>query len=1308
MGDKKGIILILFVCLVSVSFISAWADNTSSYQEVDGCNLLNTTGANYVLTGNVTSTATCFTFNAQNITLDCNGSWITYSTGGAGSTYGVYTNQFNTTIKNCNILDGNWGSADTDRYGIYFNGNDNSTLLNSFVNTSKSVAVYLNSNSNYNNLTFVNISSNSSFGIYVFLSLDNTFENLNVNSNNSNDIYFYIGSTLNCNNTLNNVRGKDGKLIIYIKEVPLNIDNFVESMLIICNANFSNITNSNFTTSGISLYYSNNNNFSNILASNNLNSAIMIQSSSNNSFVNITANNINSSGVGINLYSNSNFNTFSSIIANSKSNTGLRLYRSSNNTFSNASISSSTSRGIMLEDNCNFNNFSNMDIKSNTGYGIYLVSSSNNILLNTSVISNTSYGMYIYSSSKFNKLDNLTIISNISNVLYVSLDSDSNSIINSTLISLNKNGTLVYLTSNSNGNIFYGNNFTETSGYYVQDLNGSNYYNTTINGKGEGNIWNDILNGSVNIKGNVFSTLNPSLYIGEYGTDYPYNSTNSFGKISGNVVDYAPLTNNPVPISCGVLSEAGKTYTLTQNVSSTGTCFNITAQNITLDCNGNWITYSTGGLEDNYGIYTDQFNSTIKNCNIIDGNLGSVEVTRYGIYLNSSNNSFLFNNFVNVSNSVAILFNNGANFNNLTSNTANSKTYYGIYLKKSHNNSVFNFITTSSVGITTSDAENNTIINVNATGIDEYGIGIWLYQGRHNYFSNINSLGTDGWAIGIILQESDYNHFFNLNSNCTIPEGVFSQGIYLYNGSYNDFTNVSFSCEYVGMGIEASNYNNFTNIKGNGENYGIYLWESSYNRLSNVNTTSNTYYGFSFGSNSRFNILNEVKIISNLNISLGFKENSSSNVVANSTIISSNKQEKLLNMDSSCGFNTFYGNNFTETSGYYVQDLNGSNYYNTTINGKGEGNIWYDVMNSSVDISGSIYSTLYPSLYIGEYGTGYPYNRTNSFGKLSGNVVDYAPLTNQFEDSISPTYSSVSHNSTYANQASIFSININDETALNPNGQYIFSTNNSGSWVNESAVNFGSTPQLLSVTKTLNSNVGTVIGYMWYFNDSAGNMNSTSVYRLTTIAVPVTPPSGGGGSGGGSTSIPIQTQYQLGREFSEQGESLKLRKNYEVGFRHRQQSHTLTLNSFDSRTARITIRSDPITATLEKDVAQSFDLEGDSNSDIEITYQGTSGGEAQFFVKKFVLVSGESEVFVNSEGGEVKETETSQVSTNELFGTTGSTSSNVEKPRKDKVKHPLRTVLISLIVMGAIIVGLAVIGRNEKKKKEHYLGFFDK
>ncbi len=334
---------------------------------------------------------------------------------------------------------------------------------------------------------------------------------------------------------------------------------------------------------------------------------------------------------------------------------------------------------------------------------------------------------------------------------------------------------------------------------------------------------------------------------------------------------------------------------------------------------------------------------------------------------------------------------------------------------------------------------------------------------------------------------------------------------------------------------------------------------------------------------------------------------------------------------------------------------------------------------------------------------------------LNASVEDNDGLINQTEtlsinltvflDTFSPTYSSVAHSSTYAGHVASFSININDETALHPNGQYIFSTNNSGTWENDTAVNFTSTPSWANVSKTLNSNVGMVVGYMWYLNDDNGNVNSTSVYKLTTTQAPVVdPPS----SGGGGSTAQVQTQYQLGREFSEYGESLKLRKNYQVGFRHQEESHTLTVNSFTTNTAKITIRSDPITATLEKDIAQSFNIDDEEGTDVEITYQGTSGSEAQFFIKKIVEVSGESEVFANSEGGEVQET--NQISTNELFGTSGSGSESVDvaKEKTKRAKNPLRTVLISLIIMGAVIAGLYAIGKNEKKKKDHYLGFFDK
>lgn len=722
----------------------------------------------------------------------------------------------------------------------------------------------------------------------------------------------------------------------------------------------------------------------------------------------------------------------------------------------------------------------------------------------------------------------------------------------------------------------------------------------------------------------------------------------------------------------------------------------------------------------------------------MDGNWGSSNAERHGIYFNSSNNSLIFNNSVNVSNSRAIFLHSSSNFNNLTSNRLNSVSGYAIRLQSSFNNSLYNinaysqtnyaiYIHSSSNNTLSNNnftgntgiligygSSNNNISKSNVTGIDETGgYPIWIYQCNYNHFSDINAYAIDGYGAGVSLDSSNYSTFFNINTTCTTTSGVYDMGIYLYNSHFNNFTNIFSNSTSSAVALEYSSYNNFSNLEAN-SNYdylvdysGMYFWESSYNRIINSNITSKTNYGFSLTDNSKFNILNEVNIISNLNISLKFKESASSNIVANSTFISSNGQENLLDIDSTCNFNTFYGNNFTETSGYYVQDLNGSNYYNTTINGKGEGNIWDDVMNGSVVITGNVSSTLNPSLYIGEYGADYPYNNTNSFGKISGNVVDYAPLTNQFEEPL------IYPNITFVNPTT--SAGTHTQTFITTN----VSVQNASSVVNLTIFLYNSSSGNLIVQNSTNSNklfwniTGLSVGNYSLntsVEDNNGLTNSTSTLaiNLTAASAPEEPEDDPPSSGGGGSTAQVQTQYQLGREFSEQGENLKLKKNYQLGFKHREESHILTLNSFTVSNAKVTIQSDPIIATLEKDITQSFNIDGEEGTDVEITYQGTSGSEAQFFIKKVIEVSGESEVYTNSQGGEVKETETNQVSTNDLLGIESSSESvDVTKEKTKRAKNPFRTVLISLIIMGAIIAGLYAIGKNEKKKKEHYLGFFD-
>lgn len=98
------------------------------------------------------------------------------------------------------------------------------------------------------------------------------------------------------------------------------------------------------------------------------------------------------------------------------------------------------------------------------------------------------------------------------------------------------------------------------------------------------------------------------------------------------------------------------------------------------------------------------------------------------------------------------------------------------------------------------------------------------------------------------------------------------------------------------------------------------------------------------------------------------------------------------------------------------------------------------------------------------------------------------------DDVLSPTYSNISHSSTIAGSSCTFSSNWIDNGDLDKG---IFSTNNTGGWVNDTIYTFTSNPAWYNVTKTLSITVGQVVGYRWYVNDTANNLNDTGIFTLT-------------------------------------------------------------------------------------------------------------------------------------------------------------------------------------------------------------------
>ncbi|MCX6772956.1 MAG: S8 family serine peptidase, partial [Candidatus Micrarchaeota archaeon] len=189
---------------------------------------------------------------------------------------------------------------------------------------------------------------------------------------------------------------------------------------------------------------------------------------------------------------------------------------------------------------------------------------------------------------------------------------------------------------------------------------------------------------TIDYYGTNFSRINIySAITGNY-TGYFFNQTSNTTNETGNYTYGAQADPGTCPAA---LSSAGTTYTLTSSYSCANG-YNMTAANITLDCAGNTITgTNTTGTA---GVYTDQYFTTIKNCNIRD--------FYYGVHLQDGSGTTASNSTV----------------------TGNA---YGIFLYQASNNKIINSTFTSGIGFgiffysgLNHISSNNSIINSTATG----------------------------------------------------------------------------------------------------------------------------------------------------------------------------------------------------------------------------------------------------------------------------------------------------------------------------------------------------------------------------------------------------------------------------------------------------------------------------------------------------------------------------------------------------------------------------------------------------------------
>lgn len=109
--------------------------------------------------------------------------------------------------------------------------------------------------------------------------------------------------------------------------------------------------------------------------------------------------------------------------------------------------------------------------------------------------------------------------------------------------------------------------------------------------------------------------------------------------------------------------------------------------------------------------------------------------------------------------------------------------------------------------------------------------------------------------------------------------------------------------------------------------------------------------------------------------------------------------------------------------------------------------------------------------------------------------IDDVVLSDSYVGPQGPTFAHISYSSAKNGTSSTFSCEWTSTTGLSG---YIFSTNNTGTWVNNTWTALVGNPSWANVTKTLNSAVGLVVGFRWYCNDTLGTWGDTGIQTLVT------------------------------------------------------------------------------------------------------------------------------------------------------------------------------------------------------------------
>ena len=423
------------------------------------------------------------------------------------------------------------------------------------------------------------------------------------------------------------------------------------------------------------------------------------------------------------------------------------------------------------------------------------------------------------------------------------------------------------------------------------------------------------------------------------------------------------VTLDPDISTCAILNVTGATYTLTADISgsSTSKCMEITANDITLDCQGHTID---GDNDADYGIYlyrasANTTNVTIKNCRLTDWDV-------YGVYLKYADGNELENLTIysNQDEGLGLFYSNSNIISNITSNsnadngldiyessnniftniTANSNSWSGIDFSRGSSNVFQDMIVQSNLRenfkfmAVEDDQCNNLFVNVIESGgkeIKYYNSSVTLQDEIYSSLilcnadnSNLTNITTIGDTFNVL--RTDNSNFTDINRSNTY------NGINFYYSSNNILTNlITINIDQYGFYLSFSHdnivtYSTFTNPGGNG----IYLDGADNNTLKHIISTGGDYAGL-YLKNSDNNIFQNLTLSNHDGSGVRFYETNNNNTLYDSRIENNGEAGFYLSRHFAIipYNNTFYNNIINNSGTYGNIRLTGDNlesYFNTT------------------------------------------------------------------------------------------------------------------------------------------------------------------------------------------------------------------------------------------------------------------------------------------------------------------------------------------------------------------------------------------